>query len=92
MTPPRQLSRQLIRYLEIKPAEIQTHVETHLEDGILESTMGLTNGPEDEPVEGKKFLVRVTSRDTGRKFDIKKSNATVTNLISNCLKVKFTIV
>ena len=73
LTPPRKLSRQLIRYLEIKPAEIQTHVETHLEDGILESTMGLTNGPEDEPVEGKKFLVRVTSRDTGRKFDINLS-------------------
>tara|TARA_R110000824_G_scaffold164077_2_gene340078 strand:- start:2398 stop:5658 length:3261 start_codon:yes stop_codon:yes gene_type:complete len=71
LAPRRKLSRQFIRYLEIKPAEIQTHVETHLDPETQElvSTRGLMT----EAVEAKKFLVRITSQDTGRKFDINLS-------------------
>ena len=59
--------KKLVQYLEIKPAEIQTHVETQLTNfGFLASRKGLM----ESDVQYKKFLVRITSRDTGRKFDI----------------------
>lgn len=60
--------KKFIQYLEIKPAEIQTHVETQLnqETNTLTSRKGLMQ----TDVQSKKFLVRITSRDTGRKFDI----------------------
>ena len=68
---PKTKDKKFIQYLEIKPAEIQTHVETQMdeENNILTSRRGLM----ETDVQGKKFLVRITSRDTGRKFDINVS-------------------
>ena len=56
-------SKKMTRFLEIKPAKIQTAV---INTGTGESRMGLVSDGEAK-VENNTFMIKVTSKDTGRK-------------------------
>ena len=62
------------RYLEIQAADIQSlpYVEA-AESDIATSVRCLVQDDTDNMVENNKFLIRLTSKDTGRKIDIETS-------------------
>ena len=73
-------TKKMARFLEIKAAPIQVNVQNTFDSGdnLVQSQKGFIEASENK-VENNKFLVRLTSRDTGRKiqFGIKfKSNTT----------------
>jgi hypothetical protein len=74
-------TKKMARFLEIKAAPIQINVQNTFDrgDNLVQSQKGFIAATENK-VENNKFLVRLTSRDTGRKiqFGIKfKSNTTL---------------
>ena len=66
-------SKKFARYLQIGASDIQTDpINRPNDDGDIEGIRNL--GTEiGESIAQKDFIVRLTSRDTGRKFDIKLS-------------------
>tara|TARA_Y100000592_G_scaffold78846_1_gene124142 strand:+ start:41233 stop:44595 length:3363 start_codon:yes stop_codon:yes gene_type:complete len=73
-------TKKMARFLEIKASPIQINVQNTFDrsDNLVKSQKGFIESSENK-VENNKFLVRLTSRDTGRKiqFGIKfKSNTT----------------
>lgn len=69
--PPRKRDKRFVRFVEIKAADIQTYVRNFVnpQTEVLSSEIGLV--PDD--VHDQKFIVRITSKDTGKKMDIKLS-------------------
>ena len=83
-------TKKLIRYLEVKAAEIQSlpfqemsQMEGYVNSrtGYFSSKRSLINNDGQTGVVSNKFIVRLTSRDTGRKIDIaidfKRSEKTI---------------
>jgi len=71
---PKVPTKNVRRYLEIKAADIQSlpYVEA-AESDIATSVRCLVQNDTDNLVENNKFLIRLTSKDTGRKIDIETS-------------------
>ena len=67
-------SKRFSRFLEIKPADIQSTPYTSYTDhgDILDSVKSLV-GYGSTHVDFNNFLIRITSKDTGRKLDINMS-------------------
>ena len=66
-------TRKFARFLHIEPSDIQTFpFNEENEEGVLVGTRNLATNLGDT-IDGRNFLVRLTSRDTGRKVDIKLS-------------------
>ena len=61
----------MVRFLEIQAADVQTTVNTSYDDKgrIVGSRIGYIKDTNNS-VDQNKFLVRITSRDTGRKIGI----------------------
>ena len=64
-------NKKMVRFLEIKPADIQTTVNTDYDDHgrIIGSRVGYVTET-NNAVDQNKFLIRITSRDTGRKLGL----------------------
>jgi hypothetical protein len=65
----------MVRYLEIKAADIQAQPFYESTDDPRDAqdsswTIGLVTDSEDQ-VQNNSFVVRITSRDTGRKVDLR---------------------
>ena len=74
-TPTKRPSKQMARFLEIRACDIQTYVNNRFEpndngEEVLVSDRGFVDKAEHD-VSTNHFLVRLTSRDTGRKLDFK---------------------
>jgi len=68
---PGAFSKKMIRFLEIGPADLQTMVSNEFDEvGRNISTKGFIPNVENK-VQNNHFVVRLTSRDTGRKVDFK---------------------
>jgi hypothetical protein len=69
--PPRKRDKRFVRFVEIKAADIQTYVRNFVnpQTEALSSEIGLTS----TDVHNQKFIVRITSKDTGKKMDLKLS-------------------
>jgi len=60
--------------MQIKSSAIQSNpFAGRTEEGVITSTRNLASERGQTSVIGNKFIVRLTSRDTGRKFDIELS-------------------
>jgi len=66
-------TRKFARFLHIEASDIQTFpFNEENEEGVLVGTRNLATNL-GNTINGENFLVRLTSRDTGRKIDIKLS-------------------
>jgi|MDTB01.1.fsa_nt_gb hypothetical protein len=69
-------AKEMVRYLEIQAADIQSIPYVAAAEGdITTSLKSLVDYDTENKVENNKFLIRITSKDTGRKIDIKTSFA-----------------
>ena len=63
-------TKPMARFLEVKASDLQSYVYNSLDDdGNVISERGVVSESRDQ-VQNNHFLVRVTSKDTGRKFEI----------------------
>ena len=63
-------TKPMARFLEVKASDLQSYVYNSLDDdGNVVSERGVVSESRDQ-VQNNHFLVRVTSKDTGRKFEI----------------------
>jgi hypothetical protein len=64
-------TKKFARFMQIRPSPLQSNPFTERDDeGRITSIRNLAGQPGQSSVVGNKFIVRLTSRDTGRKFDI----------------------
>ena len=67
-------SKDMVRYLEVRASDIQSLPYVSAAEGdITTSLKSLVDTDTDNKVENNKFLIRLSSKDTGRKIDIKTS-------------------
>jgi len=64
--------KRMVRYLKISPSDLQKEpiVRESTENGRMIETIGVVTNTSDR-VESNKFVVRLTSTDTGRKIDLR---------------------
>jgi hypothetical protein len=66
--------KEMIRYIEVQAADIQSLPYVAAAEGdITTSIKSLVESDSENKVENNKFLIRLSSKDTGRKIDIKTS-------------------
>ena len=64
-------TKKFARFMQIRPSPLQSNPFTERDDeGRITSIRNLAGQPGQSSIVGNKFIVRLTSRDTGRKFDI----------------------
>ena len=70
--PPRRIpTKKFARFLQIKPSALQSNPFTELDDnGVITSVRNIAAQEGQSAITDNRFIVRLTSRDTGRKFDI----------------------
>jgi hypothetical protein len=69
--PQRVPTKKFARFLQIKPSALQSNPFTELDDnGVITSIRNIAAQQGQSAITDNRFIVRLTSRDTGRKFDI----------------------